>query len=123
MSTSRAKAWVYADRLLSRPARRVEVTLRRGKGGLTLLHKGRALTRCYDSGVGRTTAELVARALGAELPPMGESTTIGVSTGVLYRAISISSMDPRIEEIWPLFRRLLEEAELMRLGGSELEES
>ena len=122
MSVSRARAWAYAETLLERPARRVEVTLRRGKGGLTLLHRGRALTRCYDTGVGRTTAELVARALGTELPPPGGSATAAVSTGVLFRAVSISSMDPRVEDIWPLFRRLLQEADEMRAAASESEE-
>ena len=122
MSVSRAKAWTYAEDLLERPARRVKVMLRRGKGGVTLLHEGRALTRCYDSGVGRTTADLVARALGVLLPPPGGSTTTTVSTGVLFRAVSISSMDPRVQEVWPLFRRLLEEAEEMRAASGEFEE-
>ncbi len=123
MSVSRAKAWTYAETLLERPSRRVQVTMRRGKGGVTLLHRGRALTRCYDSGVGRITAELVARALGVPLPPRGADTNATVSTGVLFRAISISSMDPRIQEIWPLFQRLLEESDEMRDGESEFEES
>ncbi len=122
MSISRVKAWEYAEQVLSRPNRRLEVTARRGRGGLTLLHRGRALTRCYDTGVGRTQAELVARALGVELPAMGNAVTVGVSSGVLYRAVSISSMDPRREDIWPLFRRLLEEAEAMRAGVSEMED-
>lgn len=114
MSVSRAKAWPYAEQLLSRPARSVPVTLRRGKGGVTLLHQGRALTRCYDSGAGRIAAEFVAQALGVPLPSIGETAQAAVSTGVLYRVISLSSLDPRMLEARPLVERLLQEATEMR---------
>ena len=122
MSTSRAKAWVYAEKLLARPQRRIEVTLRSGKSGVSLLHERRAMVVCLNTRIGRLQAELVARALGVELPDVGESVAVGVSSGVLHRVMSISTMDPTDEDIWPLFRRLLEEAEEMRIGVSELEE-
>lgn len=114
MSVSRTKAWDYAEEVLSHPARDIQVRLRHGKGGFTLLHRGRALTRCYDSSPGRIAAGLVAEALGVALPPLGHSIDASVSTGVLYRALSLSSIDPRPPEVRPLVRRLLEEAIEMR---------
>ena len=114
MSVSRKRAWPYAEQLLSRPSGRVPVVLRHGKGGITLLHQGRALTRCYGTKSGKIAAELVAQALGVQLPPVGNSVEATVSTGVLYRAISISSIDMRIAEVWPLVERLLEEAQEQR---------
>ena len=117
MSVTRKKAWPYAERLLSRPARAVPVVLRHGKGGVTMLHRGRALTRCYATAPGKLAAELVALALGVPLPPLGDSAETSVSTGVLYRAISISGIDPRIPEVRPLVERLLQEASDQRRGG------
>jgi hypothetical protein len=92
--------------------------LRRGKGGVTLLHKGRALTHCPHSSNGRLAAALVAEALGVDVPAIGGSVEATVSTGVLYRAVSISSIDLRIPEARPLVRRLLEEAIEQRLSAS-----
>ena len=110
MSVSRKKAWPYAERLLSRLARQVRVVLRHGRGGVTLVHGGQALTRCYATATGRLAAEFVAHALGVALPPPGGSVDCSVSTGVLYRAVSISSLDLRIPEVRPLLERLLDEA-------------
>ena len=119
MSVSRRKAWTYAEQLLSRPQRNVPVVLRHGKGGVTLLHQGRALTRCYATATGRLAAEFVADALGVSLPPMGGSVMTSVSTGVLYRATSISNLDLRIPEAWQLLERLLIEATDQRDQRSE----
>ena len=119
MSVTRRKAWTYTERLLARPARQVPVVLRHGKGGVTLLHRGRALTRCYASAPGKLAAQLIALALGIPLPPLGESAQTSVTTGVLYRAISISGIDPRIPEVWPLLERLLQEAADQRRQGGE----
>ena len=82
-----------------------------------MLHRGRALTRCYDTSTGRLAAELVALSLGVPLPLVGGTVETSVSTGVLYRAISLSSLDPRIPEVWPLLERLLEEAAEQRSPG------
>ena len=122
MPTQQDKAWEYTEKLLARPQRRIEVTLRHGKSGTSLLHEKRAMVICPDTRVGRLQAELVARALGVELPDIGNSVAVGVSSGVLHRVMSLSTMDPTDEDIWPLFRRLLEEAEEMRMGVSEMEE-
>ncbi len=122
MSTPQDEAWDYAENLLARPQRRIEVTLSRSEDDTRLLHEGNAMVICPSDEVGRTQGELVARALGIALPDVGGSKTVGVSSGVLHRVMSISTMDPTDEDIWPLFARLLEEAEAMRANVSELEE-
>ena len=110
----------YTERLLDRPVREVPVVLRHGKGGVTLLHKGRALTRCYATAPGKLAAELVAMALGVQLPPIGEAVETSVSTGVLFRAVSIAGFDPRMPEVQPLLERLIQEAaDQRRQGGAE----
>lgn len=110
MSVSRRKAWVFAQQLLDKPSRSVEVELRHGKNGVSLLHKGRVLTKCYHSKIGKFASEFVALALGVSLPVQGESAYTSVTTGVLFRAISISSLDIRIPEARLLIERLLSEA-------------
>ena len=64
MPTQQDKAWDYAEKLLARPQRRIEVTLRHGKSGTSLLHEKRAMVICPDTRVGRLQADLVARASG-----------------------------------------------------------
>ena len=122
MTTPQDEAWDYAEQLLARPQRRIEVTLLRGEDETRLLHDGNAMVICPNDDLGRTQAQLVARALGIALPDIGGSETVGVSSGVLHRVMSISTMNPTDEDIWPLFARLLEEAEAMRANVSELEE-
>ncbi len=122
MTTPQDEAWDYAEELLARPQRRIEVTLSRSEAETRLLHDGNPMVICPNDDLGRTQAQLVARALGVALPEVGESETVGVSSGVLHRVMSISTMDPTDEDIWPLFARLLEEAEAMRANVSELEE-
>ena len=122
MTTPQDAAWEYAEKLLARPQRNIEVTLSRSEAETTVLHEGNAMVICPNDEPGRLRAEIVARALGVELPDVGESATAGVSSGVLHRVMSISTMDPTDEDIWPLFRRLLEEAEEMRMGVSGLDE-
>ncbi len=87
-----------------------------------MLHGRHALTRCYDTGAGRLAAGIVAQALGVEIPRPGRAVKAAVSTGVLWRAISISSLDPRIPEARPLIERWLREAAEQRQTGAEIEE-
>ena len=79
-----------------------------------MLHQGRVMTRCYNSEVGRVASRYVAEALGVELPEEGESVETAVSTGVLFRAISISSLDLRKPATHPILVRMLEEAQFQR---------
>ena len=114
MALSRKSALKYSESFLERPSSRVPVTLRRGKGGITLLCRGRALTKCHDTTPGRLVAPYLAEALGLELPAPGKSASGETTTGVLNRVISISTLDLRhpVEKI--LLRQLLEEAEGLR---------
>ena len=59
------------------------------------------------------------RALGVHVPPIGESVKARVSTGVLFRAVSIASLNFDIEESFVLLERWLEEAALQRTGSSD----
>ena len=118
MSVSRKKAQEYADRVLEAPSARISVTLKRWNNGVTLLYKGRALAKCHASRLGMWTAAFMAQALGLELPAVGASTTTLVSTGTLWRAVGISSLDLRKREARMLLQRLLEEAEMQRAAGS-----
>ncbi len=121
MAVSRRKAQEYADRLLASPSARVEVTLSRWRTCSTLLHKRRAIARCGADRVGTWTAAFVAEALGVALPPVGESVTARVSSGVLWRAVGISALDLREREQRVLLGRLLEEAEMQRMAGTGME--
>lgn len=104
--------------MLASPKAHVPVVLRHTKGGVTLLHQGRALTRCYITRTGMRAARFTAHALGVEVPALGEQVQARVSTGVLWRAISISCLDMRKPEIMPLLERLLAEAEMQRTVSS-----
>ncbi|GBD10951.1 hypothetical protein HRbin23_00601 [bacterium HR23] len=120
MAVSRKRALAYAERVLAVPRARLTVTLRQGKGGVTLLYKGRALTRCPLSPNGIPSAVFMASALGVQVPPLGQKVQAEVSTGVLWRAISISCLDFRKPASYVLLERLLEEAEALR-GTSSAE--
>jgi len=122
MSVSRRKAWIFAEQLLDKPSGSVEVELRHNKSGVSLIHRdsGRVLTKCYHSKIGRFAAEFVALAIGTSSPVEGESVYTSVTTGVLFRAISISNLDIRIPEARLLIERLLSEAADQRRGTHEI---
>jgi hypothetical protein len=56
-----------------------------------------------------------------DLPSVGESVTVQVSSGTLWRAVGISSLDLRQREARMLLGRLLEEAEMQRSAGTGVE--
>ena len=116
---SRKRALEYADEVVSVPRAHVRVTLRQVKEGVTLVHRGRALTKCYINRSGMRAARYMAEALGVELPPLGGSVEARVSTGVLWRAISISCLDFRKRESFPILERMLGEAAMQRGSGSD----
>ena len=120
MTVGRNKAWAYAEDLISIPRRQVRVTLRSGKTGLVLLHKGRVLTRCYTSTVGKATGQFLAQALGVRQPTLGRSVSTEVSTGVLFRALSIASLNLRKPATHAILKRMLEEAEIQRAPTGEM---
>ena len=118
MGISRRKAWDYAEQLLDKPSGSVPVELRHRKSGITLIHKGRVLTKCYRSKIGMFAADCIALALGVSFPQEGESSYTSVTTGVIFRAISISNLDVRIPEARILLERLLSEAADQRRASS-----
>ncbi len=120
MTSRRKDSWTYAEKILSRPNGSVKVELRNNKSGVSLLHNKRLLTRCDKSGTGNLSAYCMGLALGSSLPPQGESVSITVSTGVLFRAISVSNLDMRIPEARVLTERLLSEAAEQRRTSTEI---
>ena len=67
-----------------------------------------------------TAGSFMTKALGVPVPPLGETSHARVSTGVLYRAVGIASLDFDLEASYVLLERLLEEAQMQR-GGSSAE--
>jgi len=119
MAITRKKALEHAEQIIAVPRSQVTVALRQREGGVTLLHNHRALTKCYITRSGMRAAYFMAQALGVKVPPLGGEVQTQVSTGVLWRAISISCLDFRKQESWPLLERLLGEAAMMRDGATE----
>ena len=110
----------YADELISVPRAHVVLELRQDDGGLRLSHQDRLLVECPLTRVGMAAAGDMARALGVAIPSEGESVTARVSTGVLFRAVSIASLDFDNEDSYALLERWLDEAESQRGGSSDL---
>ncbi|MSQ07064.1 MAG: hypothetical protein EXR54_06235 [Dehalococcoidia bacterium] len=119
MSISRKKALEYADQLISRPRGRLTVKLRQGQEGVTLLHQGKALTKCHLNRSGMRAATYMAQALGVKVPALGATVEAQVSTAVIWRAVSISCLNFRKQASYILLERLLAEAEQMRGSSSE----
>jgi hypothetical protein len=121
MAISRSKAQDYAEAVINRPGGEKPVVLRRHKNGTTLLHRGRALTKTHASRVGEVQAELMAEVLGVELPAVGGDIAIRVSSGVLYRAIAVSSLDVRRPEARAVVAELMNTAAMQRGAFNTLE--
>ncbi len=109
----------FADELLSTPRAHLALELHQDGDGLKLFYQGQVLVECYLTREGMAAAGYMAKALGVKLPALGESATARVSTGVLFRAVSIASLDLGVEESFILLERWLEEAELQRTGSSD----
>ena len=75
---------------------------------------------CRLTRQGMAAGAYMARALGVRIPPLGETVRARVSTGVLFRAMSIASLDFDEEASMVVLSRLLDEAEMQRGGVSEL---
>ena len=121
MGVSRLKAQDYAEQVLNRPGGAKEVTLRRNRTGATLLYRGRTLTRTYGSALGEVQASLMAEVLGVDLPEVGFSVTTKVSSGVLYRAVSVSSLDVRRPEARAVLAQIMNTAAMQRGAFNTLE--
>ena len=110
----------YADELISTPRAHLALELRQDDEGLELVYHDRQRVRCFLTRQGMAAANYIATALGVPIPPLGETVRARVSTGVLFRAISIASLDYDVEESYILLERWLQEASLQRTGSSEM---
>ncbi len=110
----------YAIDLLDTPRAHLVLELKQDDDGLTLLYEGRTLVECFLTREGMAAGAYMTKALGVGIPAMGESTKARVSTGVLFRAVSIAALDLSKEESFLLLDRWLEEAEMQRGGTSDL---
>ena len=110
----------YADEVMSTPRAHLALELRQDDSGLNLLYRDRPLVQCKLTREGMAAAAYMVKALGAGIPPLGETVVARVSTGVLFRAVSIASLDFSTEESFILLERWLEEAEMQRGGSSDL---
>jgi hypothetical protein len=116
MAISRTRALDHAESVLNRPQSDVSVVLRRNRaGGVSLLHRGRVLTKTHPTKVGEQQAGCMALALGVTLPSTpGASVETHVGTGVLYRAVAVSALDLRRDEAIAVMGQLLSTAALQR---------
>jgi hypothetical protein len=110
----------YATDLLDQPRAHLALELKQDDEGVKLLHGDETLVECYLTREGMAAGAYMARALGVAIPAAGESVTARVSTGVLFRAVSIATLDLSIKESFVLLDRWLEEAEMQRGGTSEM---
>lgn len=103
-----------ADRLVEIPRAHLALKMRQGREGMVVLHQDQALLRCHLTRNGILTAGFVAEALGVKVPSLGEEVQARVSTGVLFRALSIARLDLANDASFPLLERLLEDAAMQR---------
>ena len=110
----------YANELLDTHRAHLALELKQGEGGLMLLYQGKMLVECFLTMEGMAAGGYMAKALGVDIPAAGESVAARVSTGVLFRAVSIASLDLSVDESFVLLERWMEEAEMQRGGSSGL---
>ena len=111
----------FADDLITRPRAHLRLELRQDENGLRLSLDDELLARCYLTREGMIAGGFLARSLGVNIPPLFDSVTARVSTGVLYRSLGICQLDFKEETSYVLLERLLEEADMQR-GAKSLSE-
>ena len=104
----------YADELIEVPRSHLRLKLTQDENGLFVTHDERPMIRCHLTRNGMGVAGFVAKALGVPLPALGEEVPARVSTGVLFRALSIARLDLSNEASFVLLDRFLEEAAIQR---------
>ena len=119
MPESHSRISDYAEELTYIPRAHLGLEIRQDHDGLKLLHEGRLVVECHMTKKGMAAAAYMVEAIGGEIPPLGESIAVRVSTGVLFRAVAIASLDFSKEESFGLLDRWLEEAQMQRGGGSD----
>ena len=108
----------YAEELIAVPRAHLNLDLRQDETGLALSYDDKMLMHFPLTREGMTAAGFVSKALGQKVPALGEGVTarVSASTGVLFRAMSIASLDFNVQESFVLLDRLLEEAAVQRGG-------
>ncbi len=106
----------YAEELIAVPRAHLNLDLRQDETGLVLSYDDKMLMHFPLTREGMTAAGFVSKALGQKVPALGEGVRARVSTGVLFRAMSIASLDFKVQESFVLLDRLLEEAASQRGG-------
>ena len=119
MSNAHTKVYPGAEQLISVPRAHLSLELRQDEAGVALLHDGKPLVECSLTREGMIAAGFLAEALGAKVPALGETLPVRASTGVLFRAVSISELDFGNDESYVLLQRLLDEAAMQRGGSSD----
>lgn len=119
MAEPHTKIHDYADELMATPRAHLALELHQDNDGLKLRYQDNLLVECFLTEQGMAAASYMARSLGVRIPPLDETTKARVSTGVLFRAVSIASLDFDVEESFVLLERWLEEASLQRTGSSD----
>ena len=119
MPTSQVNVTDYADELIETPRAHLRLQLQQNEDGLVLLHEDNTLVECPLTREGMAAAGFMAQALGVKIPPLGETAMARVSTGVLFRALSIVGLDFEKEESFVLLERLLDEAQMQRGASSD----
>ena len=119
MSHPHTEITEYAEELMATPRAHLRMEILQNEKGLALTHEDKTLVECYMTPQGMAAGGFMAKALGAKIPPLGQSVTVRVSTGVLYRAVAIADLDYSVEESSIILERLLEEAEMQRGGASD----
>ena len=104
----------YASELLDKPRAHLNLCLLQDETGLKITHNDKLLMIFKLTHDGMLAAGFAAKALGINIPPLGESNLARVSTGVLFRATSIAQLDYSNEASFQLLERWLNEADLQR---------
>jgi hypothetical protein len=110
-----AEVFDYADELIEVPRSHLRLKLTQDEDGLLVTHDEHPMIRCHLTRNGMGAAGFVAQALGVQLPALGgEDVLARVSTGVVFRALSIARLDLSNEASFVLLERFLEEAAIQR---------
>ena len=111
----------YAEELMSVPRAHVRMEYSQTNSGVVLTHEGNELVKCPLTRSGMAAAGFMSQAMGVELPTLNETVNVRVSTGVLFRVITIAGLDFENDASFIILDRTLEEAELQRgsASGSE----
>lgn len=110
----------YAQSLIDTPRAHLKLQIFQDKSGLKITHNEQLLVQCYLTVNGMAAGNYVAKALGTQIPALGDSKDVRVSSGVLYRAIAIADLDFKKDASLLILNRLLEEADMQRGGVSEI---